>query len=318
MRGPDASRAIAFVTTPLHAARVHRRPGAHEGGLAIDRRAKERPDLPLLQSARCRAAPRSAAPLRTRAQVATAAPLGRRVAPGFPFTSCGCTRWGPDRVGDAIGVRVRLCGRTGSKAELRHHCHLVEHAPVLAGQTVLAEPDDVDHLDAHALTGCGHTHELAIVGAGELHTSDCLVGVHKNVLGSHFMLGKAADIVLNSCLVPSRPVGMPGISSCSTKSSASRSMNPSMSPELTISKKRRIEAAGSMGKPPCRVVGRSADGPRVSGAQDTDEARATPSTRSGATGRTQSSRSSSRKRPTAPIRPARRTTALSNGSPSGA
>src|SRR5579863_6269975 len=64
-------------------------------------------------------------------------------------------------------VARALCGRARRDAELLHHAHHVEHAPVFASQTVLTEPDDVDHLDADALTGRRHTHEIAVVGAGE-------------------------------------------------------------------------------------------------------------------------------------------------------
>ena len=56
-------------------------------------------------------------------------------------------RW-LEALADAVALRGRALR---DRAELLHHRHRVEDAPVLARETVVAEADDVDELDVDAL-----------------------------------------------------------------------------------------------------------------------------------------------------------------------
>jgi hypothetical protein len=60
-------------------------------------------------------------------------------------------------------------------AELLHHRHHIDDAPVLESATVVVEADDVDELDLDAPTGCGHAHEVTGVRPGRPHADDDLV-----------------------------------------------------------------------------------------------------------------------------------------------
>src|SRR4029450_8544908 len=63
-----------------------------------------------------------------------------------------------------------LCRRTlWNRAELLHHRLEVDDSPMLAGETVVIEPNDVDQLPIDVLAARGHTHELALVSSGGPH-----------------------------------------------------------------------------------------------------------------------------------------------------
>jgi hypothetical protein len=56
-----------------------------------------------------------------------------------------------DRLGGVCRAdRGALPGNARRDAELLHHAHHVEHAPVFVSEAVVAEADDVDDLDADA------------------------------------------------------------------------------------------------------------------------------------------------------------------------
>jgi hypothetical protein len=68
-----------------------------------------------------------------------------------------------------------------NRAELLHHRERVEDAPVLVGEAVVANADDVDRLHRHALVGGRHAHELARVRSGAANATDDLVAAGEDV-----------------------------------------------------------------------------------------------------------------------------------------
>src|SRR5207237_1330888 len=79
-------------------------------------------------------------------------------------------------------------------AELLHHPHRVEDAPVLAADPVVAETDDVDAVHVHALPGRRDAHELPGMRPRDPEVDGDSVAVYEELLRLEAQIRKAGPV----------------------------------------------------------------------------------------------------------------------------
>ena len=107
--------------------------------------------------------------------------------------------------------------------------HRVEHAPVLIRETVVTETDDVTASTSTLLPVAGMPMKSPVFVPVHLTRATTLSPLARTSSASMRRSGNAAMYMVKNCLTPSFVGARPAVVSCSTKSSASRSQNPSTS-----------------------------------------------------------------------------------------